>query len=43
VLHEQLLGDVEDPGAGFVLGLDGTQGHGLCSEREPQFKRSFER
>src|SRR5438876_600061 len=35
VLHEQLLGDVEDPGAGFVLGLDGAQGHGgLCNSNE---------
>src|SRR6267378_1563321 len=35
VLHEQLLGDVEDPGAGFVLGLDGAQGHDdLCNSNE---------
>ncbi|MNC92144.1 hypothetical protein D3C83_85180 [compost metagenome] len=28
VLHEQLLGGVEDPGLGFLQGLDGAQAHG---------------
>ena len=37
VLHEQLLGGVEDAGLGFGLGLDGAQGHGI-----PGFKRTFE-
>ena len=42
VEHEQLLGGIEDAGAGFVLGLHGAQGHGRYSVVKAAFKRTFE-
>ena len=44
VLHEQLLGHVEDAGAGLVLRLDRAQGHGGFDGAglEERFKRTFE-